>query len=78
MHGLAHGWFISNAFEVISAFGTVGLSLGTTGQLETGGKIIVTILMFLGRVGLLTLVFSLASPARRGEAVYLEEQVMIG
>ncbi|HEQ98374.1 MAG TPA: hypothetical protein ENO22_03420 [candidate division Zixibacteria bacterium] len=78
MHGLAHGWFISNAFEVISAFGTVGLSLGTTNQLETGGKIIITILMFLGRVGLLTLVFSLAGPSRHREAVYLEEQIMIG
>ncbi len=77
-HNLTHGWFISSAFEVLSAFGTVGLSMGTTDQLKTGGKIIITILMFLGRVGLLTLVFSLARPPKRGEAVYLDEKVMIG
>jgi len=41
-------------FEVISALGTVGLSMGITGDLSNLGKTIVIILMFMGRVGLLT------------------------
>ncbi|MFZ5979274.1 MAG: TrkH family potassium uptake protein [Candidatus Zixiibacteriota bacterium] len=77
-HQLAHSWFVESLFEVISAFGTVGLSLGMTGQLHTYGKIIIIILMFVGRVGLLTLVLNLARPPQRGEVVYLDEQVMVG
>lgn len=41
-------------FEVTSAFGTVGLSLGVTDDLTTFSKIILMILMFIGRVGILT------------------------
>lgn len=46
-------------FEVISATGTVGLSLGITPYLSTGGKMLITLLMFAGRVGLLTLLVAL-------------------
>jgi trk system potassium uptake protein TrkH len=77
-HTLTHGWFVDSAFEVLSAFGTVGLSLGITTQLHDPGKIIIILLMFAGRVGLLTLIFSLAGPSKPGEVVYIEEQVMIG
>jgi trk system potassium uptake protein TrkH len=77
-HIESRGWFVDNLFEVISALGTVGLSLGTTAILSTGGKIILTILMFTGRVGLLTLVMALANPPRSGELVYIEEEVIIG
>ncbi|PKK82001.1 MAG: Trk family potassium uptake protein [candidate division Zixibacteria bacterium HGW-Zixibacteria-1] len=77
-HKLSHGWFVEGAFEVMSAFGTVGLSLGATSHLHSFGKIIIILLMFTGRVGLLTLVFTLARPPKRGEIVYLDEQVMVG
>ena len=77
-HFLSHGWFLDNLFEIVSAFGTVGLSLGMTENLNTTGKLIIIVTMFVGRVGLLTLAFSLARPRRRGEIVYAEEQVMIG
>jgi len=77
-HRATHGWFIESLFEVISAFGTVGLSLGTTGNLHDMGKIILVILMFMGRVGLLTLVFNLAREPKKGEVVYIEEEVMVG
>lgn len=77
-HHLTYGWFVESLFEVISAFGTVGLSLGTTSQLHEAGKILIIILMFIGRVGLLTLVYNLARPTRPGEIVYLDEQVMVG
>lgn len=47
-------------FEAFSAFGTVGLSIGITDQLSSIGKPIIMFLMFIGRVGPLTIAFSLA------------------
>jgi trk system potassium uptake protein TrkH len=47
--------FSKLVFEAASALGTVGLSMGITGELTTFGKIIVTVLMFVGRVGPLTM-----------------------
>ena len=41
-------------FEVSSAFGTVGLSLGITPELSTGGKVVIMILMFIGKIGMFT------------------------
>lgn len=75
---LSHGWFVDNLFEVISAFSTVGLSLGITAILDVSGKISLIVLMFIGRVGLLTLAFTLARPPKKGELVYLDEPVMVG
>ncbi|QMT17290.1 Ktr system potassium transporter B [Planococcus maritimus] len=51
-------------FEAFSAFGTVGLSMGLTGELSVLGKIIIMILMFVGRVGPVTLAFALARQHR--------------
>ena len=48
-------------FEVCSAFGTVGLTMGATPELDTHGRIVLMIVMFLGRVGPLTLGFFLAT-----------------
>ncbi|MCF6409373.1 TrkH family potassium uptake protein [Pseudalkalibacillus salsuginis] len=47
-------------FEVFSAFGTVGLSMGVTGELTAIGKVIIILIMFIGKLGPLTLAFSLA------------------
>ena len=55
------GDFLDLAFEIASAFGTVGLSRGATGDLDQLGRAVICILMFLGRVGPLTLGFFLAS-----------------
>jgi trk system potassium uptake protein TrkH len=77
-HATAQGWFVEHLFEVVSAFGTVGLSLGLTPKLLTPGKLIIILTMFTGRVGLLTLAFSLVRLPKRGEVVYSEESVMIG
>jgi Trk-type K+ transport system membrane component len=53
-------------FEAFSAFSTVGLSRGITGDLSQGGKIIIICTMFIGRVGALTLLVSfIRKPARR-------------
>jgi len=45
-------------FEVVSALGTVGLSLGITSHLSSAGKLVLIILMFWGRVGLITFMYS--------------------
>lgn len=55
------GEFIDLAFEVTSAFGTVGLSRGATTELDTIGRTVIMLMMFLGRVGPLTLGFFLAT-----------------
>ncbi len=47
------------AFEVFSAFGTVGLSRGITGNLSDAGKLILILMMFIGRVGPLAFLFSI-------------------
>lgn len=50
-HGELRGQFLEIFFEVVSAFGTVGLSMGLTAKLTTAGKCVLTILMFIGRIG---------------------------
>lgn len=67
-------------FEAVSAFGTVGLSLGITSSLTNFGKIIISLTMFFGRVGPLTIFLALAY--RRGNVKrlvrYPEEKVIVG
>lgn len=71
--------FIEILFEVISAFGTVGLSLGITTSLSTVGKIVIAITMFTGRIGPLTLFMALAQRHHTVSAIqYPDEEVMIG
>jgi trk system potassium uptake protein TrkH len=65
-------------FEVVSAFGTVGLSLGVTPKLTAAGKLLITLLMFVGRVGLLTFAFVVVKQAGRDSTLYAEENIMIG
>ena len=64
-------------FEVISAFGTVGLSLGITSQLSLAGKWVLIVTMFLGRVGTLTILVGLFRRMRNYEYNYPSEDVMI-
>lgn len=55
------GQFLDLAFEVTSAFGTVGLSRGATGELDGIGRALIMMIMFIGRVGPLALGFFLAT-----------------
>jgi trk system potassium uptake protein TrkH len=57
----AQGQFLENLFEATSAFGTVGLSLGITPRLTTGGKLVIIMLMFVGRLGPIWLLTALQS-----------------
>lgn len=69
--------FIDIMFEVVSAFGTVGLSTGLTFTLTTVGKQIIIFIMFLGKLGPLTLMFSLASPSKE-KIRYPQEDILTG
>jgi trk system potassium uptake protein TrkH len=65
-------------FEVTSAFGTVGLSLDVTPDLSMFGKILISVLMFLGRVGPITFIVALAARQRTPHYKYPEEEIAIG
>ncbi len=70
--------FAEYLFETVSAFGTVGLSMGVTSTLNDAQKLAIIFMMFAGRVGPLTLAFSL-SRRKVGEGLtYAEEGVMVG
>nr|WP_233530959.1 TrkH family potassium uptake protein [Paenibacillus alkalitolerans] len=66
------------AFEAVSAFGTVGLSLGATPELSPFGKIVIIILMFVGRLGPLTIAFAIAKNQPQPHFRYPEEKILIG
>ncbi len=65
-------------FETISAFGTVGLSAGLTGDLSPAGRVLITILMFIGRIGPLTMAFALMKFSGKSRVKYVEEKILIG
>ena len=71
--------FLTVFFEVVSASGTVGLSLGITPYLSALGKILISVLMFIGRVGPLTLVLAIGERKEGiGKFEYPEGRLMIG
>ncbi|UZJ78267.1 TrkH family potassium uptake protein [Fictibacillus sp. KU28468] len=65
-------------FEVCSAFGTTGLSLGITPDLSTGGKIILMVLMFIGRIGVLSFLFIIRGKTVVEHFHYPKEKIIIG
>ncbi|MDO9547426.1 MAG: TrkH family potassium uptake protein [Candidatus Marinimicrobia bacterium] len=65
-------------FEVVSAFGTVGLSTGITGSLCTLSKITIIILMFIGRLGPMTLIIALSQNPDLVRVKYPEGNILIG
>jgi Trk-type K+ transport system membrane component len=69
---------VSLLFEITSAFGTCGMSLGVTSELSTFGKVIIMILMFIGRVGLISFLFTLGGKSRKIHYHYPKERVIIG
>ena len=65
------------AFEVASALGTVGLSLGGTARLDSVGRLIVITVMFVGRVGPLSVAL-LVGQGRQARVAYPESRLMVG
>lgn len=64
-------------FEVVSAFGTVGLSTGITSSLSALGRIILILLMFVGRLGPLTILAAASQPEKRVQVSYPRGDVML-
>ena len=69
---------INIVFEVVSAGATVGLSTGITANLSEAGRVLIMTLMFVGRLGLLTIGYALVLNQRNVDYTYAEERVMIG
>lgn len=70
--------FMDVLFEVSSAMGTVGLSLGITPELGFTGKIVIIICMFLGRIGPATLIMMLLLKEKKSKLYYPEEKIILG
>jgi len=71
--------FMEILFEAVSAHGTVGLSMGITSKLSTTGKVLITLMMFIGRLGPLAIAV-LVGTREKGKAAFKlsEESVMVG
>jgi len=72
--------FLSILFETVSAFGTVGLTLGITSKLTVFGKLIIALTMFIGRLGPMTLAVALATNIKKSRTSIRmpEERIMVG
>jgi trk system potassium uptake protein TrkH len=65
-------------FEVISAFGTVGLSLGATSVINDWGKLLLVIMMLIGRVGVMSFSYVITVGQKKSGIEYVEENLMLG
>ena len=65
-------------FETVSAIATVGLTTGITPELSKIGRVLITIVMFIGRLGPLTIGYALILYQRKTNYLYAEERIMIG
>jgi Trk-type K+ transport system membrane component len=65
-------------FEVSSAFGTVGFSMGITAELSTMGKIMIMILMFIGRIGIFAFLLIIGGKPIKTDYHYPKERIIIG
>lgn len=77
-HGEVRGVFMAHVFEVLSALGTVGLSLGLTPELSPMGRLVITICMFLGRLGPVVVGSSFIGRRRPVPYSLPEESIIIG
>lgn len=77
-HPDSRGKFLELLFEAVSAFGTVGLSTGITSALKPASKVVVILLMFVGRLGPLTLAATLADAGKARAFRVPEAGIMIG
>ena len=70
--------FLIYLFEVLSAFGTVGLSMGATTTINDWGKFLLGIMMLIGRVGVLSFFYFIAGDEKNAGIEYSEESMMLG
>ncbi len=77
-HSLSRGAFLEMLFEMVSAFGTVGLSTGITPGLSAAGKLIITAMMFIGRLGPMAIALAVSRREKSARFSYAQENIMIG
>ncbi len=77
-HAAIRGLFLEHLFEVVSALGTVGLSTGLTPTLSIGGKGVLILCMFVGRLGPLVVAGSFIGRRERAAYTLPEERLMVG
>lgn len=65
-------------FEILSAFRTVGLSMGLTPNLSETGKVLIALLMFMGREGPITAAFAIAVRSQSSHYRNAQERIIIG
>lgn len=70
--------FISILYEATSAIGTAGLSTGVTQRLSGIGKVVIIIMMYIGRIGPFTLAFALTNNKKKTGIRYPEGRILIG
>ena len=70
--------FINLLFESTSAFGTVGLTTGITDKLSTLGRLVITLTMYIGRVGPLTMAYAFAKRNRKRDFRNAPGNLMVG
>jgi trk system potassium uptake protein len=70
--------FIQLLFEVVSAFATVGLSTGITGSVSATAKLILIVVMYIGRVGVLLFMSAMLGDPRPTNIHYPEENLLVG
>ncbi|MBX2942619.1 MAG: ATPase [Cyclobacteriaceae bacterium] len=68
---------IDIAFECFSAYGTVGLSLGITGNLSSASKLVIIVVMFVGRISMLSLVIAVFKKVKHKNYSYPKEEITI-
>lgn len=73
-----HATAVEILFEITSAFGTCGMSLGITDDLSNFGKVIIMLLMFIGRVGLISFLFTIGGKTDPTKYHFPKERVIIG
>ncbi len=72
------GLFLSYLFETVSAFGTVGLSMGITPHLNVWSKFLMILTMIVGRVGILTFSYIILRTGSSNGIEYADENLMVG
>lgn len=65
-------------FEVVSAFGTVGLTMGITPYLTVTSKLLIIVTMFIGRLGPMTIALALGEKKKKARVQYPKEDILIG
>jgi trk system potassium uptake protein TrkH len=77
-HHMAQEEFLDAMFEVVSALGTVGLSTGITPELKDASKVILILLMFMGRLGPISIFLAVSRAEKKSSLEFAREEPLLG